>query len=94
MDLNNFLILFIFSITIPILYIKLVSCFVVSIIDRLINANFELNLNKFINLVIGYGIGALLFSYIFRVRLNSFDLSSLPENIFFYRFNNLFYLKN
>ena len=28
------------------------------------------------------------------VRLNSFDLSSLPENIFFYRFNNLFYLKN
>ncbi|HEY9247042.1 MAG TPA: hypothetical protein VIO11_09370 [Candidatus Methanoperedens sp.] len=65
MDIENFLILFLLSVTIPILYIKLVSGFVVSIIDRLINANFELNLNKFINLVIGYGIGSLLFSYIF-----------------------------
>ncbi len=66
MDINNFLLLFLASITIPILYIKLVSGFVVSIIDRLINPNFELNPEKFINLVIGYGIGALLFSYIFH----------------------------
>jgi len=66
MDLNTFLLLFLFSITIPILYIKLVSGFVVSIIDRLINANFELNPGKFIDLVIGYGVGALLFSYIFH----------------------------
>jgi hypothetical protein len=78
MDLNNFLILFIFSITIPILYIKLVSGFVVSIIDRLINANFELNPNKFINLVIGYSIGALLFSYIFH-QFFKYGVISLTE---------------
>ncbi len=78
MDLNIFLLLFIFSITIPILYIKLVSGFVVSIIDRLINANFELNPNKFINLVIGYGIGALLFSYIFH-QFFKYGVISLTE---------------
>ena len=78
MDLNNFLLFFIFSITIPILYIKLVSGFVVSIIDRLINANFELNPNKFINLVIGYGIGALLFSYIFH-QFFKYGVISLTE---------------
>lgn len=78
MDLNNFLLLFLFSITIPILYIKLVSSFVVSIIDRLINDNFELNLNKFIDLVIGYGIGALLFSYIFH-QFFKYGVISLTE---------------
>jgi hypothetical protein len=78
MDLNNFLLLFLFSITIPILYIKLVSGFVVSIIDRLINANFELNPGKFINLVIGYGIGALLFSYIFH-QFFKYGVISLTE---------------
>jgi len=78
MDLNNFLLLFLFSITIPILYIKLVSGFVVSIIDRLINANFELNPGKFIDLVIGYGIGALLFSYIFH-QFFKYGVISLTE---------------
>jgi hypothetical protein len=78
MNLNNFLLLFLFSITIPILYIKLVSGFVVSIIDRLINANFELNPGKFIDLVIGYGIGALLFSYIFH-QFFKYGVISLTE---------------
>jgi hypothetical protein len=66
MGLNTFPLFSPLSITSLILYIKLVSSFVVSIIDWLINANFKINPCKIIYLVIGYGIEALLFSYIFH----------------------------
>lgn len=78
MQVENFLILSIFSIIIPILYIRLVSGFVSSIIDRLINANFELKVIKVYNLFIGYGVGALLFSYIFH-QFFKFKVISIDE---------------
>ena len=80
MYLNDFLLLFLFSMPIPILYMKLVSGFVVSIIYRLINANFELNSGKFIYLVIEYGIGALLFPYIFHHSFK-YGVISLSRNL-------------
>ena len=49
---QHFLPIFFFSITILIFYLKFVSCFVVSIILRLISTNFELNHKHFINIML------------------------------------------
>jgi hypothetical protein len=78
MQVENFVVLLILSIILPILYIRLVSGFVSSIIDRLVNANFDLTLRKVLNLFIGYGIGALLFSYIFH-QFFKYKLISIDE---------------
>jgi hypothetical protein len=78
MQVENFVVILILSIIIPVLYIRLVSGFVSSIVDRLINANFELTIPKVYNLFIGYGVGALLFSYIFH-QFFKYQLISIDE---------------